>query len=88
MKIYIIKQDFEMTFYPALTKVELYSMYEKYLFEPLRNKAKEIGNELIIKEELPLIGKAVIEASDKVAKALRARGYHLQTKKIIRSIYE
>ena len=81
MKTYVVDPGFPTNFYPPLTKDQMTDLYDQHLFLPLRTRAKESEGELVIKEEINLIGKVIIEASEKSAKTLRALGFHLQIKK-------
>jgi len=81
MKTYVVESGFPTNFYPPLTKDQLADLYDQHLFRPLREKAKESGGELVITEELNLIGRVIVEASEKAAKTLRSLGFRLQIKK-------
>ena len=82
MKTYVIEFDILPTdFYPTLNQEQTAKLYARHLFQPLKVHAQEWRSELVIKEELDLIGQAIIQASDKVAKKLRQLGFHLQVKK-------
>lgn len=81
MKTYVVESGFTTDFYPPLNRDQVTSLYEQYLFRPLRARAQESEGELVIKEELNLIGRVIVEASEKSAKALRSLGFHLQVKK-------
>src|SRR5271154_1832622 len=81
MKTYIAQLEFPTDFYPPLTKEQTIDLYDQHLFRPLRDHAFTSEGEILIKEELHLIGRAVIEATEKSAKTLRNLGFHLQLKK-------
>ena len=82
MKTYVIRNEAPMVnMYPPLNRQQKIATYEQYFFVPLRERVKLSNNELIIKDELNLIGSAIIEATDKVVKDLRLMGFHLQVKK-------
>jgi len=81
MNTYIVTSGFEVNFYPPLTKDQLGDLYEQHLFHPLRVQEKSMVGELVIKEELAVIGKVIVQASEKSAKTLRALGFNLQIKK-------
>lgn len=81
MKTYVIKIGFEVQFYPPLTSDQKKSLYEEYLFQPLRTRAEASNKELVIKEELGIVGSAIIQASEEAARLLRQLGFHLQIKK-------
>jgi hypothetical protein len=78
MKTYVIQLGFEMDFCPPLTAEQHTQLVEEYLFLPIR---KLVGQELVIVEELNLIDRVVVKASDTTAKTLRQLGHHLQIKK-------
>ena len=81
MNTYIVTSGFEVNFYPPLIKEMLGDLYDQYLFRPLRTQEKLMEGELVVKEELALIGRAIVQASEKSAKTLRALGFNLQIKK-------
>jgi hypothetical protein len=81
MKTYVIENGYSVDFYPPLTRDQKVELWTKHLFEPIRVRAKESNGELVVKEELTIIGRSIIEASEKAAKDLRSLGYHLQIKK-------
>jgi hypothetical protein len=82
MKTYVIESSFKFMFYPPLTQDEKKGLYEEFVYHPLRDQANSSNGELVIKEELPLIGRAIIDASEKAAHNLRLLGYYLTIKKI------
>ena len=81
MKTYIAQLEFQADFYPPLTRDQKTALYIEHLFVPLKAQAEASEGDIVIKEELNLIGRAIIEASDKSAKTLRSLGFHLQLKK-------
>lgn len=81
MKTYVVELGFPTDFYPPLTNNQLVALYEQQIFIPLRARSQELGNDLIIREELNLIGRVIVEASEKAAKTLRELGFRLQIKK-------
>ncbi len=81
MKTYVIDTGYSVDFYPPLTRNQKIELWTKHLFEPLRERAKASNGELVVKEELTIIGRSIIEASEQAAKDLRSLGYHLQIKK-------
>lgn len=81
MKTYVVQSGFETNFYPPLTKEQLSSLYEENVFTPVRVQAEKLGKELVIKEELDIVGRVIIEASEGAAKTLRQLGLKLQLKK-------
>ncbi len=84
MKRYAIELGFETNFYPPLNREQKIELWTKYLFVPLREAVKKSEGNLRIEEELTIIGKMIIEASEDVAKTLRKSGFKLtafQTKK-------
>jgi len=81
MKKYVVEFGAPISFYPPLTKDQTSDLYEQYVFRPVRDQAKKLGNELFIQEELQLIGKIIIEASEGAAKTLRQLGFHLLLKR-------
>ena len=81
MKTYIAQLEFQADFYPPLTRDQKTNLYKENLFLPLKAQAEASEGDIVIKEELNLIGRAIIEASDKSAKTLRSLGFHLQLKK-------
>lgn len=83
MKTYVVESGFDVDFYPPLTKEQETDLYDQHLFRPLRDRAKSSNGELVIKEELNMIGRVIIEASEMVAKNLRSLGFHLQIKKVL-----
>lgn len=81
MKTYVVECSFANDFYPPLTKERLSDMYNKNFFQPIRDQANALGKELIIKEELNLIGRVIVYASEKAAKTLRQIGFKVLVKK-------
>lgn len=81
MKVYVIKLECEIGFSPPLSLDQKKWVYDRYLFQPLRTRAEVSEGELVIREELDIVGSAIIQASDKVAKTLRQLGFRLQVKK-------
>jgi hypothetical protein len=81
MKTYVVECGFAKDFTPPLTKDQLSDMYSKNFFQPIRDQANELGKELVIKEELNLIGRAIVYASEKAAKTLRQIGFKVLVKK-------
>jgi hypothetical protein len=81
MKTYVVQSGFETNFYPPLTKDQLSALYEENVFRPVRAQAEKLGKELVIKEELNIVGRIIIEASEDAAKILRQLGFKLQLKK-------
>lgn len=81
MKTYVIESDSEFYFYPPLTGDEKKAIYEEHVFQPLRSRAASSNGELVIREELKIIGRAIIDASEEAAKNLRLLGFHLILKK-------
>lgn len=81
MKTYIAQLEYQADFYPPLTIEQKITLYNEHLFVPLKAQAEASEGELVIKEELNLIGRAIIDATEKAAKNLRSLGFHLQLKK-------
>lgn len=81
MKTYVIESGSEFYFYPPLTREEKVAIFEEFVYQPLRIRAKSSNGELVIREELTIIGRAIIDATDEAAKNLRLLGFHLILKK-------
>jgi hypothetical protein len=82
MKTYVITNEAPIAnMYPPLNRQQKSAIYEQYLFAPLREKAKLSNNQLLIKDELDLVGKAIIQASEEIVRELRLTGFRLQVKK-------
>ena len=81
MKTYIAQLEYQADFYPPLTRDQKTALYQENLFVPLKAQAEASEGELIIKEELSLIGRAIISATERAAKTLRSIGFHIQLKK-------
>jgi hypothetical protein len=81
MKTYVIEPGYTVDFYPPLTRDEKVGIWTEFLFVPLRARAAESNGELVVKEELTIIGRAIIDASEEAAKSLRLLGFHLIIKK-------
>jgi hypothetical protein len=77
MKRYVIELGFETNFYPPLNREQKIELWTKYLFAPLKETVKKSEGNLRIEEELTIIGKMIIEASEEVAKTLRKSGFKL-----------
>lgn len=77
MKRYVIELGFETNFYPPLDRTQKIELWTKYLYVPLRSVVAKSEGNLRIEEELTIIGKAIIEASEDSAKTLRKSGFKL-----------
>lgn len=81
MKTYVVESESEFYFYPPLSADEKKAIYEEHVFQPLRSRAASSSGELVVREELKIIGRAIVDASEEAARNLRLLGFHLIVKK-------
>ena len=77
MKRYLVQLGYETKIYPPLNRTQQIDLWTKYLFAPVKKFADESNGEVRIEEELTIIGKSIIEASEDAAKTLRKSGFKL-----------
>lgn len=66
--------------------VQAKEFHEEDLFKPLRALASGLNGQLIIVNEMKLIGVVVVEASDEVVKTLKNAGYQVHVNGKVRAL--
>jgi len=81
MKKFVVSLSYSLDVVPPLHQQQIAQIHQQYLFRPITALSKTNKDDLQVQEELALIGRVIVQASEKGVEMLRGLGYKVQLQK-------
>lgn len=81
MKKFVVSLSYSLDVVPPLHSQQIDQIHQQYLFRPITALSKSNKDDLKVQEELSMIGRVIVQASEKGAGMLRGLGYKVRQQK-------